>query len=723
MKTNILQIKNIVLFSFVMLITGLSFGQNNLQKAQLMVSEGEYQKAIEYYNDYFKLNTPTVDEARNLAQCYMMVNDSKSATEWMSKVVEYKNAKESDKMIYGNLLKSQGQYENAIAQFKAYKAMVPSQSEEADKWIKACKDAKDWMANPEFFDVANAKLFNSPYSEFGLTPFVKAYIITSDRKLADVKYTEAQLNKANGNPYYKMYYIKTDKSQKSIKEIKLLEGINNEYHNGPGVYDEENKTLYFTRTKMVKAAKSINPDPTNWFDLSNSSEYVNRLELFTAKYDNGKWIDIRPFAYNKPQEYSVGHPALSPDGNILYFISDMPGGYGETDIYYSKKFDDGSWSIPINAGNTINTAGKEVFPYLDEQGTLFFSSNGHPGLGGLDIYKAKGSRDSWETPENMKFPINSPKDDFSIFYTETYKSGFMASNRDGGMGSDDIYSFEFNPPKEVVVVIRTKDKLDSSMVDLGNVDVTIVNKFNNKDKKCTTDANGTVYVTLPALTLFEIKGKKDEYLSTMKIVETKCKSANDTITVELEFNRLVIDKPITLNNIYYDFNKSNIRPDAAVELDKLVMILKQNPKIFIELSSHTDSRGNDEYNMVLSQKRADAAVNYIISKGISPKRLTAKGYGETRPVNECTNNVKCTEAQHLLNRRTEFVVTGVKNNPSVKSNKDKPENSPIPKYYTVEKGKTLYSIAKMFNTTVEKLKALNNLPNDNIKAGQTLMIY
>jgi outer membrane protein OmpA-like peptidoglycan-associated protein len=477
-------------------------------------------------------------------------------------------------------------------------------------------------------------------------------------------------------------------------------------------------------------AKAINPDPTNWFDLSKPSDLVNRLEIFYSTYSKGKWSEVKPFAYNKPMEYSVGHPALSPDGNTLYFISDMPGGFGSTDIYYCEMNDNGNWSKPVNAGSTINTSGKEVFPYMDADGNFFFSSNGQPGMGGLDVFMAKGSKASWETPENMKYPINSPKDDFSICYSETHKSGFLASNRDGGSGSDDIYSFEFNPPKEVVVVINTKDKLDSSMVDLEDVDVTIVNKHTNKDKNYTTDANGRVYVTLPSFTLFEIKGKKDEYLSTMKLVETKCRTNHDTIMVELEFDRLVINKPIVINNIYYDFDKWDIRPDAAKELDKLVITLKQNPKITIELSSYTDSRGSDTYNMFLSQKRAESAVTYIISRGVTSERIVAKGYGETKPVNRCINGVACTDAEHQLNRRTEFMVTGVASKKfTSKSKKEKeevviqPQVETRPKYYVVEDGNNLYRISLMFNTTVEKLKELNNLKDDIIIVGQKLMIY
>ncbi len=733
MKTKLFKMKNIALFIFVFLIAGSTFAQNNLQKAQQMVLNYEYQKAITLYTDYFKTNTPAIDDARSLAQCYMMVNDSKSATEWMGKVVAYKEAKASDKLNYANLLKSEGQYDAAITQFKAYKAMVPAESAQVDQWIDACKKSEKWIDKPTYFDITNAKVFNSSNSEFGLIPFEKGYIITSDRKLEGVKYSNNELYSGTLNPYYKLYYMNTDKAGTTLNEIKPVADLNNDYHNGPGVFTTADQTMYFTRTLMVKVPKKpLNPDPTNWFDLSKSSDYVNRLTIFTAKYANGKWTDIKPFAYNKPEEYSVGHPALSPDGKVMYFASDMPGGIGATDIYYSEKNSDGTWGKPVNCGNVINTNGKELFPYMDASGTLFFSSEGLPGLGGLDIFAAKGSKNNWSAPENLKFPLNSSRDDFSIYFTEVGKAGYLASNRAGGMGSDDIYSFVENPPKNLILSVVTKEKLDNNKLGpLAGVDLEIVNQTSAKTKKYTSDAKGSLFETADCGTTYEIRGKKEGYLSQMKTVEAKCLTKNDTLVVELTFDKLVIEKPIALYNIYYDFDKSDIRPDQAVELDNLVVVLNENPQILVELGSHTDCRGSNEYNNTLSQKRADAAVKYIVGKGIDKKRITAKGYGETQPVNKCTDGVSCSEEDYQMNRRTEYKVIGIDKTIKVKSQPKTPKNivgktaskDAKPRYHEVATGETLYSIANLYKTSIDKLKQLNNLPDNTIIVGQKLKLY
>jgi outer membrane protein OmpA-like peptidoglycan-associated protein/tetratricopeptide (TPR) repeat protein len=739
MKTNIFTFKNIALFIFVVVISNRSFGQSNLQKAQKMVANYEYQKAIDLYTEYFKANTPAIDDARSLAQCYMMVNDSKSATDWMGKVVAMPGKKPSDVLNYANLLKSEGKYAEAINQYNDFKTLVPDESDKADQWIEACKQSEKWIAKPIYFDIDNAKVFNSANSDFGLIPFDKGYIITSDRRLEGVKYGKDAIYSSTGDPYYKLYYLTTDKGGSTLNEMKVIPELNNDYHNGPGVFDKTTSTFYFTRTKMVKVPKKpLNPDPTNWFDLSQSSDYVNRLTIYTAKFTNGKWSDVEPFAYNKPEEYSIGHPAISPDGNILYFASDMPSGSGATDIYYCLKNSDGTWAKPVNAGNTINTNGKELFPWMASDGALYFSSDGLAGLGGLDIFSSKGSKNSWSAPENLKFPLNSSRDDFSICFTNPGKEGYLASNRASGIGSDDIYHFVENPPKDLMVAVIAKEKLDNNkLVPLSGVDIEIINKTSTKSQSFTTDANGSLYNLADCGTFYEIKGKKEGYLSQMKAIETKCITKNDTMFVELTFDKLIIEKPIALFNIYYDYDKWDVKPDQAVELDALVTVLKENPQILVELGSHTDSRGSDAYNNQLSQKRADAAVKYIISKGIDKKRITAKGYGETQPVNKCTDDVACNEDEYTLNRRTEYKVIGIDKTIKVKSQAKTPKNiigktggtstasmkEDKPRYHEVKTGETLFSIAMLYKVKIEKLKVLNNLSDNTIIVGQKLKLY
>jgi outer membrane protein OmpA-like peptidoglycan-associated protein/tetratricopeptide (TPR) repeat protein len=662
MKTLIILLKlNVALFA-VLLFNGITFGQNSLEKAKQLAVNFQYQKAIEQYKAYFAATPPAIDDARALADCYIQVNDTKSAALWMGKVVAMNAAKPADVKTYAGLLKSEGNYEDAIVQYRKYESMLPAESDKAAGWIAACRDAEQWTEKPEYIDVSNAAMFNTENSEFGLIPFNKGFVLTTDRKVNGQVYNQEDIYGWTGKPYLKQYYAVLNTDGKSVYIMQPLSDLNYKYHNGPGTWDSQDQTMLYTRTKMVRVTKKpINSDPTSWSDHSSAADYTNRLEIYTAKFKNNVWTDIKAFAYNKAEEYSVGHPAMSNDGNVLYFVSDKPGGYGGSDIYYCEKTGEDTWSQPKNAGSTINTDGNEVFPFVGDNGVLYFSSDGLPGMGGLDMFSAKGSKETWSVPENLKAPMNSPKDDFSVFYEFDGKSGYFASNRDGGMGMDDIYNFRASPPTTLILAVVAKEKTeDNKLLPLRDVDIAMKNKTTEGINTMPTNAMGVLYTMIDCATAYEITGSKEGYFTQMKNVEKHdCASKHDTVFVELTFDRIIIDKPIVLKNIYYDFDKWNIRPDAAIELDKLVTILLQNPSIEIELGSHTDSRGSDQYNMVLSQHRAESAVNYIVSKGIADSRITAQGYGESVPVNQCTNGAKCTEEEFQMNRRTEFKVTKI----------------------------------------------------------------
>lgn len=668
MKTTYNLVKCIVIIITCFVCSVQASAQNNLQKAQDMMAVYEYPKAIDMYNSHFKAHAPGITDLRNLAECYININDTKSAMESMSKVVMMDNATPLDVLTYAALLKSEGNYPEAIIQYQRYKVMVPQEGQKTDMQISSCEMAAEWIAHPEYIDVFNMNDLNSENSDFGLVPVDKGYLLTSDRKYGATVHTPGEIYGWTGKPYLKLYYVPVDDKNMPTGAIEPVSELNYKYHNGPGIFDTKDNMIYFTRTKMVRVKKKpINPDPTSWYDHSTAADYTNRLEIYSAKYKNGKWFEEKAFMYNNADDYSVGHPAISPDGTIMYFVSDMPGGYGESDIYYSMKRADNEWSQPQNAGSIINSPGKEVFPYVDAEGTLFFSSDGHPGMGGLDIFTSKGSRDDWSAPENLKAPLNSPKDDFSIYYTETGKAGYFSSNRYGGNGSDDLYSFVASPPVNLILAIATKERFDDNTTGvLTGVNLEITSTSENNLLPFISGAPGTYYATAKCKDEYELMGMRDGYFSsslTTKMPE--CITKQDTVFVDLLFTKIIINKPIVLRNIYYDFDKWNIRPDAAIELDKLVKILVDNPEISIELGSHTDCRGSDKYNEKLSQKRAESAVNYIVSMGIDKKRITAKGYGEYVLINKCSNGVECTEEEHQMNRRTEFKVTSYKGQVSI----------------------------------------------------------
>lgn len=630
--------------------------KGNAEKAKVLIENYDYSKAIDTYSEYFKKNTASVEELRDMVFCYLKLNDTKNATEWCAKLISHPSSDSKDILKYAYLLKCEGRYKEAIEQYRNY-LRNNNQTDASDQFVKSCLDAEKWIENPEKFNVTNQAEYNSEFADFGLIPFEKGFIFVSDRKLSK-SVSDKKIYGWTGNEYLKLFLV--NPSQTKDEKLSSIKELDNKYHNGPGIFNASKNRFYFTRTKMVKVKqRNKNIDPTSWMENIEQSEYLNRLEIYSVDYSNGKWQNIKPFEYNNVEQYSVGHPALSPDGKTLYFVSDMPGGFGETDIYYSTMTSDGKWSQPKNAGKAINTVGKEMFPSVDSEGTLCFSSDGHSGMGGLDLFKSTGNGASWSEPVNMKYPFNSPKDDFLIYYTQLGQSGYFSSNRDGGKGNDDIYKFEIIPPKDLILVVRTKelDKTTNKLKPLKNSNISI--KQSDSIIKTHADAELTqVNSVVKRETPYALAAVKEGYYSSSKEITTIGDKNVDTMFVELVLEPIIIDKPIVLKNIYYDFDKSDIRSDAIPDLEMLVKLMKENPDIIVELGSHTDSRGSDEYNIALSQRRANAAVKYIISKGISNKRITAKGYGETNLLNNCSNGVDCDDVSHQLNRRTEFKVTG-----------------------------------------------------------------
>lgn len=668
MKTNYTILKIFLPLILVLVVSGVSAQSH--AKAEEQMQKYEYFKAIDTYQEHFKSHQATPKEIRNITYCYMQINDNKSAEKWLGKLVNTVDATAEDIKIYADLLKTEGKYAEAIVAYQKLKTLSPQRAAIADINIKSCNDAISWTNEPDFFVVKNEEKFNSENSDFGLMAFGDNYYLTSDRVSKKVPIGENNVYSWTGNPFLKLYEVKMNKSD--VKEIDYIKDLNDQFHNGPGIYSEKESKIYFTRTKAVKQTqKTTNPDPTSWFADYSGDIYTNRLEIFSAKLVGGKWEEITAFENNNSALYSTGHPALSTDGKILYFVSDMPGGFGGTDIYYCEKNTSGKWGAPQNAGDVINTSGKEVFPFIDKSGVLYFSSDGHSGMGGLDLFKAKGEKKTWSNPENMRAPINSPKDDFSIYITESEMSGYLSSNRDGGQGSDDIYSFIYSPPPppvptELILSVATYERLENGTIQpLTGVDIHYHISGVGDPIDVEPSSPGVYQTVLNCDTEYLINGAITGYFSKEEKIQTKCETMNDTIFVQLIFDKIIVNKPILIENIYYDYDKWNIRPDAAIELDKIVHLLTENPQIIIELGSHTDSRGTDSYNQSLSQKRAESAVQYIVDNGITKDRITAKGYGETVLVNKCSNGVQCSEEEHQLNRRTEFKVTGFNKNQPV----------------------------------------------------------
>ncbi|SKB58900.1 WD40-like Beta Propeller Repeat [Parapedobacter luteus] len=633
----------------IALLAHPAFGQEQpglRERADELFRKYEYANAAILYTKLADSKRPKLADLERLAHCYMQMKDYESAENWYARVVGMEDSSEENLLRYGEVLKVNGKYAEAKVQLETYAART-GDTARVNVAIAGCDSAVVWMANPTAHKLRNEAV-NTSLAEFSVFPMGDKVYYTGE---PDSHMQGVGTYGWTGNSFLRIYTADRAGDNTLHNPVIAVNSINNApYHIGPVAAAHDGKTLYVTRTYPGKEGSVSREDRRKYM--------TNKLELYLYTQTDDDW-EAMPFAHNDVAAYSVGHAALSGDGNILYFVSDMPGGQGGTDIWYCEKQADGSWGTPINAGATINSAGNELFPNIGPNGILYYASDGFPGMGGLDVFQATGSKATWTSPANLGYPVNSARDDFA--YITNYEgeeglAGYLSSNRKGGKGSDDIYGFTYERPK-IVIVLRgttadknTGDRLPETMVTLYDGTRSIV------AKKSSTE-NGTFEFVLDRNSTYTVLGQKEKYHADSAKVSTVGITTSDTLEVALLLEPVFeVGKTFELENIYYDFDKHNIRPDAAAILDELVRTLRDNPTLKIELSSHTDSRGSDAYNMALSQRRAQAAVDYLVSRGIARDRMVAKGYGETRLVNECGNGVPCSREQHQANRRTEVTV-------------------------------------------------------------------
>lgn len=688
-----------------------------------------YIRALELYTDVYHKHYVSRDLLRKMGTAYFKIRDFKNAETYYAELIEKDSLNADDFLMYSKILKSNSNYMLSDQYLKRYLEMNPEDLQA--KQIYEFRDQLKQIKNITRYKIEEVE-FNSKYSDFGAVNFGKDIYFSSardDQKIIRLNYSWKE------DPYLDIYKIKEKLSKDGsilIEAEKLKSKVNSFYHDGPLFFSRDGKIMYFTRNNI----RFLLP--------KKDQKGVNHLKIFEAHKQGDNWVNIKELSFNS-EDYSCGHPALNEDNSKLYFASDMPGGYGGTDLYYVEKTDSG-WTAPVNLGPDINSAADEMFPYIYANGEISFASNGHPGFGGLDLFVAKRIGEEWVV-KNMGVPLNSEKDDFSLYLDEKGKEGFFASNRDGGLGDDDIYKVKVLQKinftlllKGIVKDIKTKEILaDADLLVLkengerfgtyktdekGRFEVQVQADENYKlttSKETYKDANqsistfnannevkteillekipvwgvfGLVYhkeskagVDSVLIAIYEIGGDtlknftnhegrfrrklrentdyeisltKDQYFTRKGAFTTKGRppgwfDINEFLETELE--EIVVNKTIEIPNIYYDLAKWNIRPDAAIELDKVVEFLRDNPSIKIELGSHTDSRGSSSSNQILSQKRAQSAVDYIVSRGIELDRIVAKGYGESKIKNRCKNGVKCSKEEHQENRRTEIRIT------------------------------------------------------------------
>ncbi|MBP1669116.1 MAG: ompA 2 [Bacteroidetes bacterium] len=604
----------------ILLVTGLVFGisivvsgQNRKAvKAYETFDAGEYYAAIDEFKRAYQQISDKKEKlniAFHIAECYRITNNSTQAALWYSKVVakDYENPVAI--LYYADALKMNQNYEEALAQYMHYKDLVPDDPRGADG-ILSCDQSLSWIENPTGYQVEEMKFIDSKFSDYSPAYSRDDYqglYFTSSRE----ETTGNMEHGGTGQSFSDIFYSTMDKKGKWSTPLPLTEPVNTEAEEGTPVLSGDYNTLYFTRCNVSKRKPM-------------------GCEIYRAERQGETWGKEESLGIAS-DSLVIAHPAISVDELTLYFVSDMEGsikspeGKNSKDIWMVSRTDARSkWGDPVNMGKPINTPGDEVFPYIHADGTLYFSSNGHAGMGGLDIFKAKKTESGqWEI-ENMKYPINSSSDDFGIIFEKDRESGYFSSSRKG-KGDDDIYSFLLPPLKFSIIGTVRNEKTDEVIPEalvksIGSDGITLETNTTRDGSFRFTLKPGTDYVFIAEKKGF-LKGKERE----------STKGISQSTEFKTQIYLASVEIPIELENIFFDLDKADLRPESMVSLDRLVETLNDNPTIVIELGSHTDYRATDEYNNDLSRRRAQSVVNYLIEKGIARDRLVAKGYGESAP--------------------------------------------------------------------------------------------
>lgn len=650
---------NLRIISFLILILfavpeNIWSQSKRLERAEAAFQTGEYFLAIDLFKDAY--NAVTDKDLRSdilfkIGECYRKVNDSRQAEVWYKKVINRNYGNPLVYLYYANALQMNEKFDDAIIEYQRYGELRPDDPRGRNGLLSS-RLAKEWMASPTGYQVSEMQFFNSRQSDFSPAfaniDYSVVYFTTSRKEIPS-----KETHGATGEKFSDIFESKQDRRGAWSTPVSIGDHINSVFDEGTPSMTGDYNTMYFTSCKAVKRKS-------------------NGCQIYVAKRSGEKWGRPELVAL-AADSIVVAHPAISPDELTLYFVSDMAGGYGGKDIWMVKRSGiNESWGEPANLGAEINSRGDEFFPYVHHDGTLYFSSDGHVGMGGLDIFKAaKNPAGKW-TVENMRYPVNSPADDFGIVFEKEIERGYFSSNRTR-KSSDNIFSF-YLPPLVFNVTGSIKDEKTEKIIP--GVLVKMVGS-DGLTQEMTSGSDGKFKFMLRPGVDYVFIASKEGYLTGKGRETTKGIDRSKDFTVGIQLSS--IETPIDLPNIFYDFARWELRPESMVTLDRLVETLNDNPNVTIELASHTDARGSAAMNIELSQKRAQSVVDYLISKGIAADRLVAKGYGKSAPKTvdlktsrefqflkegnilteqfiEKLATEELKEAAHQVNRRTDFRV-------------------------------------------------------------------
>lgn len=722
---------------------GLIAQSANLQKANKYYRELNFQKAIPLYEKILQKQMQP-QALFNLPDCFRRIGDFQSAEYWYAQAAAHPEANPELHFYLGLMRLSNGKTREARTSFEKFRELEPSDTR-SSRLILACTDSvrNDLQNAGLLYQLNPVEELNTPFDEFGVAFFDKGIVFCSERDTGSSAFRRSAWT---GRPFVDVFYIPTRLTSEeelsfSYGKINKFE-LNTRLHDGPLSFGPSQREVYLSRNKLNK--KRVVRDKFG----------IIKVDIVQGKLVNDKWVDFKSLPFCSPG-YSVLHPSVSSDGSRLYFASDMEGGFGGLDLYVSYN-DGGGWSSPINLGPAINTEGDEVFPFVDSTGMLYFSSDGHAGLGGFDIYYSKATKGVWAPLRNIGAPINSPKDDIGFVLHPSRKFGYVSSNRDGGAGNTDIYYFKkLTVQTEILVFDKTTGKgiegvmlrsdclprdtfvttidgkinlelpveqsclfkviseefadvelsistkgypigselfkqlpieleqlkfsVEGLVVDqedgkpITGVPVKLISSCSSEELEAELDEEGKFSFELSGNCCYVLKVAKDGYFTGTEQFCTKGKFKSEALESRIELlkfysdaaadggnpnsprrPRLNTDSRYVIENIYYRTGSADLRIDSYSSLDKVYELLLNNPEYGVEVSAHTDSRGDETMNLQLSIRRAKAVANYLLSKGIDEERVLHVGYGEYEPINNCKDGVPCSEQKHQANRRTEF---------------------------------------------------------------------
>jgi outer membrane protein OmpA-like peptidoglycan-associated protein/tetratricopeptide (TPR) repeat protein len=629
-----------------------------------------YVDAIKGYEELIYKGTTDEKILRRLGNSYYFIGELRDALKWYDQLFKVNKVQEPEYLYrYAQCFKSVGNYHRADEVLAKFNEKATS-----EKRADLIRNDKNYLEDIKFnsgrFDIADAGM-NSSYSDYGSAVYDNKLVFTSARDTGGV----AKNNfKWTNKSFSKLYMVELMPDGNVSEPKKFRSKENGKYNESTPIFTKDGRTMYFTRNNFTDGKRGAN------------DKQVTLLKLYSSELIDGKWKNIKELPFNSDQ-YSTAHPTLSVDEKTLYFASDMPGTLGQSDLYKVSINGDGTYGTPINLGPSINTEGRETFPFISEENELYFASDGRPGLGGLDIFVSKIQEDeTFDEVQNVGEPVNSKQDDFAFVINSKKRNGFFSSNRVTGNGLDDVY--RFTETKRLICEQELSGTVTDSETNeiLSNVTLIFFDETRQNAQQVATDEKGNYtfskvkcgkkYFIKTSKTDYEIKeiplSIKKENGKTILPISLEKKAiplVAKTIMIKTVSVKSVKMKPIAVGtdlakilNIpmnFFDLGKATIRKTSEPQLQKIVDVLKQYPTLTLDIRSHTDSRQSDSSNMILSEKRAQSTKNWLISKGIDGARLSAKGFGETQLVNKCADGVKCTEQQHQQNRRSEFIITNL----------------------------------------------------------------